>query len=231
VPRLAEEKGGRVKERPILFSGPMVRAQLDGSKTQTRRVVKPAGAHHIFQFRGDDEARGADEPTGKWAWCSSAHVVSDHIQCPFGKPGDRLWVREAWRSTSDLDAHSGARIAELCLDAGYRSPWAPIQYEADTARRNWEHTTTPPHDREPAAGRYRHARFMPRWASRITLEVTGVRVERLQDISEADAISEGWPRDCFPLPWYRDLWDSLAAPGADWAANPWVWVVEFKRVT
>lgn len=214
-----------MKERPILFNGPMVRAILDGSKTQTRRIVKVSHGTPT-KFLGHDD--------------TGALLFDSKYRCPFGETGDRLWVREAWRSTSDLDAHSGARMAELCLDAGYRSPWAPIQYEADTTRRNWEHTTTPPHDREPAAGRYRHARFMPRWASRITLEVTAVRVERLQSISDADAESEGIDflryvpdadETLTPSQLFMCLWDSVAPKGTDWAANPWVWVIEFQRVT
>jgi hypothetical protein len=217
-------------ERPILFNGPMVRALLDGRKTQTRRFVKP-------QF----EREPVDVVDGVPSWDAPTNYDGE-VQmnttrgkpCPYGVPGDRLWVREAWRSTSDLDANSGSRIAELCLDAGYRSPWAPIRYEADTTQRNWEHTSTPPHDREPAAGRYRHARFMPRWASRITLEVTGVRVERLQDISEADAQAEGVELSddqTYPYTFaFATLWDQLNGDDA-WSADPWVWVVEFKRVS
>jgi hypothetical protein len=243
-----------MKERPILFSGPMVRALLDGSKTQTRRIVKP---------QPWDSARsahyGPSHPSGSGGMHPASVIFSERetfdppwaapmpIVCPFGEPGDRLWVREAWRSVTDLDKSSGSGIAELCTNAGYRTPWAPLQYEADRRRVNWEHTSTPPHDGEPLPGRYRHARFMPRWASRITLEVTGVRVERLQSITEADARHEGAVHSALlPMGWnkpgcdpqdgamrsrFAALWDSLAAPGADWDANPWVWVVEFKRVT
>lgn len=210
-----------IKERPTLFSGPMVRALLDGSKTQTRRIVKPVGAHHIFQFRGEDEARGADEPTGEWAWCRAEHVVSEHIRCPYGKPGDRLWVRETWNTSA------------LCMPPIE----APFIYAADLnsdGRMFW-------------AARWKPSIHMPRAASRITLEVTGVRVERLQDITESDARNEGAIHGpLLPMGWskvgcvgddaamksrFAVLWDSLAAPGTDWDANPWVWVVEFKRVT
>jgi hypothetical protein len=117
--------------------------------------------------------------------------TGDCLTSPHGQPGDRLCVREAWRSTIDLDAYSGSRIADLCLNAGYRSPWAPIQYAADGTHYNWECTSTPPHDRESTLGRYPRARFVPRWAARITLEVTGVRVERLTYIRESDACAEG----------------------------------------
>lgn len=179
-----------MKEHPILFSGSMVRAILEGRKTQTRRIVKPTGAHHIFQFRGREEARGTDEPTGEWAWCRAERVISEHIRCPYGKPGDRLWVREAFRLTSDFDGDSPTRVGERCLDAGYRAPWAPVRYEVDGAERDWRWVGTPP-GHEVTAGRARASMHMPRWASRITLEITGVRAERLQSISESDARAEG----------------------------------------
>lgn len=226
-----------MKERPILFSGPMVRALLDGSKTQTRRVVKPTGAHHIFQFRGKDEARGADEPTGEWAWCSSAHVVSDHIRCPYGKPGDRLWVRETWRGVVQINPPGKSTelgVARYVPDQQY---CRRVEYQATHGR-----------DEDP----WRPSIHMPRWASRITLEVTGVRVERLQDISEADAAAEGVESVRNEGEYWKDylrstarcdemlclnacdsfwtLWDRINGDGA-WAANPWVWVVEFTRLS
>ncbi|MFY3626074.1 hypothetical protein ACOTFH_05555 [Achromobacter xylosoxidans] len=228
-----------MRERPILFSGPMVRAILAGSKTQTRRLVTP------WAPRLGVDAVPADVSYLPDFTCYRA-------TCPGGQPGDHLWVREAWRSTADLDKHSGSQIADLCLDAGYNVPWAPIQYEADGARRDWKHTGTPPHDGPPQPGRYRHARFMPRWACRLVLEITGVRVERLQDISYEDALAEGafdprmfvgdewndadgesadelarrlqWPQRAF-----RELWCKIN--GAEsWDANPWVWIVEFRRI-
>ncbi|WP_406867247.1 hypothetical protein [Paraburkholderia fungorum] len=235
-----------MKERPILFSGPMVRALLDGSKTQTRRVVKPAGAHHIFQFRGTDEARGADEPTGEWAWCRAEHVVSDHIRCPYGKQGDRLWVRETWH------AHWGPTTprARIVTEAAVRQSDGAIAH-ASASEPLSVHYAADSEGTAPFGRKWKPSIHMPRWASRITLEVTGVRVERLQDISEADAAAEGveslrnegeyWKdyvrstTRCDELTCltgresFRTLWDSLAAPGADWDANPWVWVVDFKR--
>jgi hypothetical protein len=231
-----------MKARPILFSGPMVRALLDGSKTQTRRVVKPVGAHHLFQFRGEDEARGADEPTGEWAWCRAEHVVSDHIRCPFGKPGDRLWVRETWAIEC---------LGRIGTSEGYDCSYE-LEYRADGATHEFE---CPPGTDDSAylraydrmRGDWWPSIHMPRWASRIALEVTGVRVERLQEISETDAFAEGVdntmcakavsraPSRATLLPMtvhgFAHLWNSLAAPGADWQSNPWVWVVEFKRVT
>lgn len=227
-----------MRERPILFNGPMMCAILTGCKTQTRRIVTP------WAPRLGVDAVPADVSYLPDFTCYRA-------TCPYGQPGDRLWVREPWRSTADLDKRSGSEIAELCLDAGYSVPWAPIQYEADGARRDWKHTGTPPHDGPPQPGRYRHARFMPRWASRTILEVTRVRVERLQAISYMDALAEGafdaaafvgqectdtgesadelarrlqWPQRAF-----RALWEQINGAGA-WDANPWVWVVEFRRL-
>jgi len=142
--------------------------------------------------------------------------------------GDTLWVREAWRTTTDLHELSGGAMATLCVDAGYRTPWAPLHYEADGVRSEWPRGALP--------GRYRHARFMPRWASRLTLRVTGVRSERLGDISAEDAVAEGslhwaaalgtpWPsRDAFAA-----LWNDVHGPGA-WArdADATVSVIAFE---
>jgi hypothetical protein len=179
-----------MKERPILFSAPMVRGILAGTKVQTRRVVKP-------------------QAMGQWG---------PVVPCPYGQPGDRLWVREAWDFIPEGDPGTPS-----CAGIRY---WADAGYEL----------RTPPSNYNPmlyGKERVRPSIHMPRWASRITLEVTGVRVERLQDISEADARAEGISRADCP-DWhattdYRALWESIHGPGS-WAANPWVWVVEFKRV-
>jgi hypothetical protein len=211
-----------MKERPILFNGPMVRALLAGTKTQTRRAVKPEGAHHLFQFRGTTAAAGADEPTGEWGWCGSERVVNKHIHCPYGKPGDRLWVRETFQRFTDdgevlykADRAGFEAMNELKFDECIEAFWRPSIH-------------------------------MPRAASRITLEITGVRVERLQDISEADALAEGVAQvvrdrlpvqqcgeydaiDVDPVELYQDLWESINGPGS-WDANPWVWVLEFRRI-
>lgn len=203
-----------MKDRPIPFSGPMVRAVLAGTKTQTRRVVKPQP--------------GGSMPDG-WSWqrcgvegwyaVNGQHRGESLGHCPYGAPGDRLWVREAWHTHAFLDAVPPRDITT-------RS----IHYAADGPIKT---------------GKRRPGMFMPRWASRITLEIVSVRVERLQDISEADARAEGihkpvgsqfWHADPHgsSLPgetpqWaYRNLWEKLNGPGS-WAANPWVWVVEFRR--
>ncbi len=170
----------------------MVRAILAGTKTQTRRVVKD---RHIGQI---DHSK-LPGPAG-WS-----------RPMPYGKPGDRLWVRETWQAVSGND-----RARHIMTHPRPDRGWL-------------EYAATPRAD-EPAY-KWRPSIHMPRWASRITLEVTGVRVERLQDISEADAISEGTPFPCGGwVGGYQKLWESIHGPGS-WEANPWVWVVEFKRVS
>jgi hypothetical protein len=200
------------KERPILFSGPMVRAILAGAKTQTRRVAK------VTPFATEIRpAQGAEAPRGTWvAFYREAGVACGReeggtiTRCPYGVPGDRLWVRETWCGGQH--------------ETGF-------QYRAD-----W-----PDHDFGPG---WRPSIHMPRAASRILLEVTDVRVERLQEISEADAQSEGAENGFYDGPhWeptddpdcagcvdgFRILWESINGAGS-WHANPWVWVVSFKRV-
>lgn len=210
-------------ERPIPFSAPMVRAILAGTKTQTRRVVKadpPPGAERVIRPFADERLQWA--ATDPHDMEQGQLVLGDAPRCPYGQPGDRLWVREAWKAHTTFDHLPPRDIPE-----------SHVWYMAD--------------DGYKAESRYRQGMFMPRWASRITLEVTGVRVERLQDISEADALAEG----VTPLPggdmwtaggvydgplhaarpqWaYRRLWEQINGPES-WAANPWVWVVEFKRL-
>lgn len=235
-----------MKERGIPYSPEMIRARRAGLKTQTRRVmqVQPLevtlveSGNHIFDFRTDKTNL-------------SGLITLDQLlkQCPFGQPGDHLWTREACRFPKDLDHLSPAEIAEKCLDAGYRTAWAPIQFEADGERAKWDQSWWPVRDIEP--GRYRHGRFMPRWASRGLDSVVTVRLERLQDISEADAMAEG----CQPAHWevedgaaadlidwplkergqpYRNgfalLWERINGAGS-WGANPWLWAVTFKPIT
>ncbi len=213
-----------MKERPILFSSPMVRAILEGRKTQTRRVVKPQPpAGHTFAGFTIHSTLTSDEGKAVWrAGNTSAYLRDAHrVRCPYGQPGDRLWVREAWRTYASLDDIPPRGIA----------PGAGVQYEAGGS--NVIGT-----NRLHCMGKLRPGMFMPRFASRITLEITGVRVERLQDISPDDCIAEGaWPiahrelgRGDEAVAAYRQLWESIHGPGS-WAANPWVWVIEFKAVT
>jgi hypothetical protein len=188
------------RERPIIFSAPMVRAILDGSKTQTRRVVKwPAWA------QPHPEVFARDLRDGQEVWyVPGDDQPSKVMRCPYGQPGDRLWVREAWLT---VDGES----------AFYRADYAP------DAKGERDHGVS-----------WRSAMFMPRWASRITLEVTGIRVERLQDISEKDANAEGvkhslhLPGGRFARENFAHLWWTIHGDES-WEANPLVWVVEFKR--
>ncbi len=184
-------------ERPIIFSGPMVRAILGGQKTQTRRLFRlPRGTawYNSGALRGEET--GDIHDLNGPGWCTI-----DELSCPHGRPGDRLWVREAHMDLGACVLYRADRGAEA-----ERAVVAP--------RQGW---ASPIH--------------MPRCASRITLEVTGVRVERLQDVSAADCWAEGIEHspDVDPVHEYSDLWRSIYGPGS-WAANPWVWVVEFQRV-
>ncbi|MFG8074350.1 hypothetical protein ACEOIB_11840 [Pseudomonas aeruginosa] len=205
------------RERPILFNDQMVRAMLEGRKTVTRRVVKP---------QPDFLGSMVDPNTPFKTLDAGLHA---RITCPYGEPGDRLWVREAWAADAQVDA-----IAPSDLSQG-----EPIWYPADLSVRQTGCSMI-------SKGRVRPSIHMPRWACRILLEITAVRVERLQDISEEQALAEGVrgePCDharqaCADIGCWGDtakgafgfLWESLNGEGS-WAANPWVWVVEFKRVT
>jgi len=230
----------QVKERPILFSGAMVRALLDGSKTQTRRALK---------VRCQEIGERADG--SRWPWSEHPDTAADHWHaCPYGQPGDRLWVRETFQGP----LFDGDRESEYRADPEVFNSPEFCQYAADGGAAPEFMTMD-----DEWVCRWRPSIHMPRWASRILLEVVSVRVERLQDISEVDAIAEGmahvrsqaWDREHFPA-WrclfeeavtagtkppigpspaqaYEKLWDSINGAGS-WDANPWVWVVEFKRV-
>lgn len=183
-------------ERPILFSAPMVRAILGGKKTQTRRIVKTRKCPDFGCELAPGEIAGDEHP---------------ERLCPYGQPGDRLWVRETW---NQFDG------------------WASYSYAADYDGWGIGPDDDPDHVPDHAV-RWRPSIHMPRAASRILLEVTGVRVERLQAISRGDAMAEGCPFPNMaagpdPSDWYRELWNEINGPDS-WAANPWVWVVEFKR--
>jgi hypothetical protein len=224
-----------IKEKPILFSGPMVRAILDGRKTQTRRIVKPQpvgmdGLHrlpslHAYELLTDDCVPGG----------FGFQTESDLHRCPYGQPGDRLWVREAWASlrfsydfeSGQCDDYESVEPSDVLRwrQSEFARPYRPkfdIAYSA-----NWE----PQHVQERGF-KWRPSIHMPRWASRLTLEIVSVRVERLQEISEADAAAEGVqltsPDEQTYYGQYRVLWNKINGPSS-WEANPWVWVVEFKR--
>lgn len=241
-------------ERPILFNAAMVRALLAGTKTQTRRVmphqppeILPGYLAKVYWPARDRHMTSDPESAAYLQFerpgdYDGMHVMRDGFgfRCPYGQPGDRLWVREAWRTADTLDSMSPSAIADKCLDAGYRKPWAPLQWESDGSKNKDWSGFGPGNGVVVGPGKLRPGIHMPRWASRITLEVTGVRVERLQDISEADALAEGaeYGFDCeggftlHPLGnrrhGYAHLWEEINGAGS-WDLNPWVWVVEFKR--
>lgn len=252
-----------MNEHPILFSAPMVRALLAGTKTQTRRVVK--GSEHWPPCVERATALGLRNTVMGVA--ADRSTYAPEIKCPYGGPGDGLWVRETCRGEEVTSGLDGVRYL---ADDGFQpindTPSATIDWLKLHTYRGQKGATVP-------------GIHTPRWASRIALEVTGVRVERLQDISEADAWAEGCARGQAddvggffpaeePLPngkgfrgwdnahdWYADLWDEINAGDrpmlpantssaryarvkawldkhpdtTGWDANPWVWVVEFKR--
>lgn len=191
-----------MKERPILFNGDMVRAILDGSKTQTRRIMKPQpfiDEHGWFRWEGH-------EPGSPYGAYSSNHIDRDAINifvgkcCPQGNKQDRLWVRETFSANEFMECTYRADGTVPC-------GWTPSIH-------------------------------MPRWASRITLEITNVRVERLQEISEQDAAAEGFDnsksRAAIETGWHEKpkaafhrTWDQIYQ---NWNQNPWVWVIEFKSI-
>ena len=221
-----------MKERPILFSAPMVNAILAGRKTQTRRVVKrPANI---------DSLEASPNYPGEWVpWVDGD--PGESIFCPYGVPGDRLWVRESGKLLSEAFDHDPALGKDLWRDAGW-------QYADGTVKQLLDYDPPLSEWVDDCSAIGRPSIHMPRWASRITLEITGVRVERLNDISADDADAEGFGGDfpdrvmpdIFPAReggWghlsipecYARLWEHINGPGS-WAANPFVWVVEFKRV-
>jgi len=198
-----------MRERPILFGGEMVRAILGGRKTQTRRVINPQPEWQLTAPRVVD---------GKWLFGSIAlGYTQDVWRCPYGKPGDHLWVRETWAASMMVDDWKPSEIVPEDV-----SWW----YKAGEPHHVWE---------GDAQGKWRPSIFMPRWASRITLEVTAVRVERVQDTKPIDALKEGIEvgDDYGPeyVARFARLWDEINAKrGYAWDNNPWVWVVEFEVV-
>jgi hypothetical protein len=220
---------------PIPFSPPMIRAIGDDRKTMTRRLLSPQPPIDAVSASRILCSRDNCHDEGKWQFWKEGPMR------PTGEPiklrharGDRLYVKEAWRAPASLDHLSGKAIGDSAVDAGHRRPWAPLKYEADGAlnsARDWRDWA--PADATP--GRYRHARFMPRWASRFTLIIESVKVERLQDITEADALAEGAlleygegasisERRAFEL-----IWKHLHGEDA-WTANPFVVAITFRPI-
>ncbi|HHR6023076.1 TPA: hypothetical protein ACS714_003159 [Providencia alcalifaciens] len=224
-----------MKERGIIFNSEMVRAILDGRKTQTRRVVNNVIPGNCLWLKKPTKTRSG----------TTTHVLDapKYNLCPIGKIGDRLWVRETFALLGNEDgvcvdwndnllkanAQQAARIYRASCEQkdGDYGLWS-IPDDAD-----WKpHTDNHKYD-----GTWTPSIHMPRWASRITLEITDVRVERLQAAGDDDFKAEGYPlereltggsTDAFC--WFRHLWDSVSKPDCNFESNPWVWVIEFKRV-
>ncbi|MBQ0398052.1 hypothetical protein J7S99_10615 [Providencia rettgeri] len=211
-----------MKERGIIFNSEMVRAILDGRKTQTRRIINPQPEltqKSGFKWKGGLFGAGSDD--------RETNRNFAHKNCPLGKVGDRLWVRETWMpdaprdgTWSDVEFY-GCKNSKLnMIPERFRNPEHCIH------RASW--------DGAKLVG-WTPSIHMPRWASRITLEITNVRVERLQAASDGDFKAEGYPlereltggsTDAFC--WFRHLWDSVSKPDCNYESNPWVWVIEFK---
>lgn len=210
-----------MKERPILFSGAMVRALLAGTKTQTRRAVKPQPPSIV-----DSVYRPFPAEPNNWQGYGD-DAIHWYGRCPYGQPGDRLWVRETTRMRYLPNLLTGEPTNAECGE--YVADGEPMLNEDGFDYAWW-------YSRKTCPGIH-----MPRWASRITLEVNAVRVERLQDISGDDCIAEGIEQPIAGVllkgcttahaqrSAYRSLWESING-GGSWALNPWVWVVAFRRV-
>lgn len=221
-----------MKARPILFSTAMVQAILDGRKGQTRRVVKPQPPEGCGEILGPEryapvvlDRFGCEQP-GAEIFGIYDEAGEYGAKCPYGQPGDLLWVRESYAAY--LPAHGEQKMREL----GYQFDGWRVTEKGETAilyktsgKELWH---------GQCGDRWRPSIHMPRWANRLTLEITDIRVERLQDISEADAQAEGYPlafeKMGTPAPdpryWFTSLWETINGPTA-WIDNPWVWVVEF----
>jgi hypothetical protein len=208
------------RERGILFSAAMVRALLEGRKTQTRRIITPQPIDHDFGPGGVVPALTGKHVRGFIAiGASVANGMIGALNCPYGKRGDRLWVRETYSHGPVFNA-----------DQDYSTR---LRFRAN------EHDSP-----LPSGQKWRPSIFMPRWASRITLEVTEVRVQRLHEISEDDALAEGvswepgeqeqnvrkWAEKQTARMRFADLWDGINGDRADWDANPWVWAITFRVI-
>jgi hypothetical protein len=207
------------KERPILFSGAMVRAILDGRKTQTRRIVKPQPPEHaveVFDWRRPDIAESAKANEG--CYYNDMDGLHFHCKCPYGNTGDRLWVRETW---SPDHAQTYPHYMTFYRADGYPTDQEVAESKGQKRR----------HD-QLGDFRWRPSIHMPRDCSRLTLEITDIGIERLNNISRADAVHEGcqcagFPASLTDVGAFAKLWEQINGEGS-WKINPWVWVVNFK---
>jgi hypothetical protein len=260
-----------IKERPILFSAPMVRSILDGTKTQTRRIIKPQppempvpnchpshkqkhAAPYLDAYCGGQRTeKNPRGHSGEWCWWQvDDQACPPNFKCKFGVPGDRLWVRETWAKTTNVDGQMDwpgrPHIRLKDADDG-DEPFEAIIYRADG---EWEWCDGDGF--RSGKSYWRPSIYMPRAASRILLEITDIRVERLQDITEDDAVAEGlhifkegdgnlyysalsddwfgdfekWHLD--PRDAYHALWESINGPDS-WDASPFVWVLNLRNIS
>lgn len=225
-----------MKETGLMFKAPLVRAILAGQKTQTRRVVKWKNLHQGLNlgFSG----LGVEKTPLGWVLRSDTRTSSEWrcsgTPCPMGQPGDRIYVRETWQgplmSSKEWEDHYFSGVDDL--PANFRTP-DHCKYAADGGPLPEFMTMD-----DELVSRWKPSIHMPKWAARIWLEITDVRVERLQSITEADCLAEGttgghgaipgYAYSATPLEHFRHIWEST---GGDWAANPWVWVVDFKTIS
>lgn len=216
--------------RPIIMTGASVRAILAGRKTQTRRIVKFEGdeAGTVERLERHHDRVGAcaapswsgkhDSGYGGMVWHAEEGTTSLPIRCPFGGIGSRLWVKESWRTWErPADGVDG------------------VLFAADYTFRSIENTSAAA-DNGKRGDKWRSSLFMPRWASRLTLEITEIRVQRLQAISGDDVGAEGVLTHCAsnvgdPITAFARHWDEINGKRAPWASNPWTWALTFRAVT
>lgn len=239
-----------MKERPILFSGEMVRAILEGRKTQTRRVIKPQpidlpNGVYCNPYNNNYEHFTFWTHDDKMILTAGGNIKNTaHWKCPYGHPEDRLWVRETWWATNKKIYPSG-----VLPDIYFKADFTNIKNNKTEKCKLCNHKIS----NKNHAVKWFSPLFMPRWASRINLEITNIRVERVQDITAEDCTKEGiigvqrgggyqydtqkeWnyknPISArTPVLAYKQLWDSINSKrGYGWAVNPWVWVIEFRRI-
>ena len=209
-----------MREHPIIFSAPMVRAILEGRKTQTRRVVRGGQPKGVGTFHVDTGFKGGRPTLVETTPCPAGREIHWLQRMPYGQPGDRLWVRETHLLDPPIDG-SWPSVGD-----GFASiEDIPGRY------RNTKHVLYRADNNLSGDWCWRPSIHMPRWASRITLELTDVRVQRVQDISEEDALAEGCRSQIKHSAAFADLWDSInESRGFGWNANPYVWALTFRRV-
>lgn len=232
-------------ERGLIFAGESVNGIMAGTKTMTRRILKvqPPSSEYQITTLADTSAREDRKHIGAHRWAvvkdlNITHEDGGYFRCPYGVVGDRLWVREAWRT----EERASDMVDGILFPDG---TFQPIENSAAAAEL-W----VVAHANGKYGEDWRSPMFMPRWASRLTLEITGIRVERLQDIKARDAVAEGielkrwklpeneWPLidlgaehdEMVLLEKFQDAWDGINGKRASWKENPWVWVISFKLI-